>query len=954
MFRLVLITLLLLFLVARSAEQQDDLVRTISSGGDKVTVDLKPFSIRSPNFGVLVQNDTGSFLSYDNIPPSRTYLGSVRDHPGAMATALLNVNGTLLCRISFENGVEWSSTGGEASVRGTTGWNSNPQWPTSLVPASKSDAVLFVAEVGVDATYLYYLSTGSSVENTVNMAEFSILSANMPFLRDASILHTIGKVVIRASQSQDPYENPKTGVLLDRVEKQWRGAIASVVGNTHKLCLVAHPRANGGLAWVATAAKPVGYSAISATANGDFTVIWRHEAGHNWGSSHYEGGGRPEGPTIMSDNQLSRFSSSELAKILRYKSGVPRLASNITVARPPRANMDAIDIPQNCTCCSCFKSLDVLANDLDADVKSLTIALVQSPSALGSATSISNSSRNQITYTPSLAAGLFLDHLKYTIQNSLLRSSTGYVTLRPASLLGWWKMDETSGSKVQDSSGHAANGELKGGSWNNGNGLSFGGAGTVSLGASPSIRGKTSFSIALWIYVTSTSEQVIIQQRSPPSSITSGSDGGYQLSLFEGKPRFWVCSDSGDQFRFSASAAINDGGWHHIVAVRDQAEGQIYIDGKLSASASGDIKYLDVTIPVFMGADARDNTSFLTGSLMGAKIYSRALEQEEIRYLSTWPEALVAWWKLDDKSGVSAKDSSWNGATGSIEGSTTWNPDGGLTFDGAGKVALGTKPSLSGKTSFSIHAWVKVPPSAGKISRAIIIQQRSPQSSTTNGFNGEYLLYLVHGKPHFFVYGNSATQFDFSASSAINDGEWHHIVAVRDNGVGQIYIDGELSASKSGTVVRSLDASIPVFLGWDSRSGNSFFTGSLKGVKIYNQAVAPNFEAERTGICPQFLMLFASAKTPCNLLVRMYGSEDSTESEVQAMQSSSVKIRLEGFCNELVSEICYSSKSGFSSWSHWTFDEISIVIHCLNELFYLLIEITKAAFGADKSSQQKP
>ncbi|MGC4013112.1 MAG: hypothetical protein QM755_01140 [Luteolibacter sp.] len=124
--------------------------RTVSTSTDSVTVNFTLHPVRSTNFKVLVQQSDGSFSEVTTDVP-RTYLGTVDGYPGAVAAALVRANGTVYTRVSFENGMEWYSYGGTASIRGSTNWT--PAWPTSVVGTGGAGSTVRGAEVGVDASY---------------------------------------------------------------------------------------------------------------------------------------------------------------------------------------------------------------------------------------------------------------------------------------------------------------------------------------------------------------------------------------------------------------------------------------------------------------------------------------------------------------------------------------------------------------------------------------------------------------------------------------------------------------------------------------------------------------------------------------------------------------------------------------------------------------------------------
>ena len=93
----------------------------------------------------------------------------------------------------------------------------------------------------------------------------------------------------------------------------------------------------------------------------------------------------------------------------------------------------------------------------------------------------------------------------------------------------------------------------------------------------------------------------------------------------------------------------------------------------------------------------------------------------------------------------------------------------------------------------------------------MIVQQRDPNNS-----NGEYQLAVQGGKVYWWDNANGQYGFQVTSTRVVADGQWHHIVAVREaNGAGQIFIDGQLDSSKSGVAV-PLGSGIGVYIGGTS------------------------------------------------------------------------------------------------------------------------------------------
>ncbi|MGD0040477.1 MAG: LamG-like jellyroll fold domain-containing protein, partial [Isosphaeraceae bacterium] len=91
-------------------------------------------------------------------------------------------------------------------------------------------------------------------------------------------------------------------------------------------------------------------------------------------------------------------------------------------------------------------------------------------------------------------------------------------------------------------------------------------------------------------------------------------------------------------------------------------------------------------------------------------------------------------------------------------------------FSGSGGyVTLPTSADVTGTVPLSISVWIKTS------SDGVIIQQRDPNNS-----NGEYQLAVQGGKVYWWDNANGQYGFQVTSTRAVADGQWHHIVAVRE------------------------------------------------------------------------------------------------------------------------------------------------------------------------------
>lgn len=408
---------------------------THSSGS--ITVNYALHSLRGPNFDVYVQNPGGGYTAHTPSRPARTYLGTVDGYPGAIAAAQLRDDGSLRTTIIFEDGTRWK--GNTLSMTIPSAASFTPDYPTTVAPSGGAGSSVYAADVAFDLTPSYYTITGSNVDDALEIVEYCLMEVDATYLRDAAILQRLGRVVVRTSTADDPYAgSDSNGVLLPGMRDEWNSVLSTTLPPTsYDLAAVIHQGAGGGLAYVGAIGGSNRYSANGTYSSGDFTSPWRHEAGHNWSSGHYEGG-QPEGPTIMSGNSLARFSSCELAKIIGHRNAKAGILDNLGAypfPLPPRANGGRAQLNPSHSAVT----FDVLANDSDSNGEALTILSFDSSSNKGGAITRSVGTgpggRDQLIYTPAstfLPTSASTDWFTYRIQDASGQQATGYVAVKAA------------------------------------------------------------------------------------------------------------------------------------------------------------------------------------------------------------------------------------------------------------------------------------------------------------------------------------------------------------------------------------------------------------------------------------------------------------------------------------------------------------------------------------------
>lgn len=225
--------------------------------------------------------------------------------------------------------------------------------------------------------------------------------------------------------------------------------------------------------------------------------------------------------------------------------------------------------------------------------------------------------------------------------------SFDYVTWRQAGpialsgLVGFWPLDDGSGTTAADASGNNNTGTLiNGPAWTAGRisqALSFDGINEyVNVPHAPALNAYP-LTLAAWFKTNSTSGV-----RGIVNKYVVGSFNGYQVFLNDGKLCAWYLRDAatyvygGGGCTFSVPG-YNDDRWHHVAYVVDDAGGRLYVDGVLKGSQpwTGTPGAPSTTQPVHLAhyPGAFGGAEYFPGLLDDVRLYNRALTATEITAL---------------------------------------------------------------------------------------------------------------------------------------------------------------------------------------------------------------------------------------------------------------------------------------------------------------------------------
>lgn len=412
--------------------------------------------------------------------------------------------------------------------------------------------------------------------------------------------------------------------------------------------------------------------------------------------------------------------------------------------------------------------------------------------------------------------------------------------------VGYWKMDEGSGSTALDSSGNGNNATWIGSGehWQTGKfGKSalYNGSDYLEVSGLPNAFFVEAWTQEFWIKTTTNSNQVISEkgtnnafvQTMPSGIIRGGTKAGVLVVDSTGTP------------------AVNDNRWHHIAVSYDQTTLTIYIDGKFNNSYTGGASTSSATV---FSIGSRLGSSGVIGQLDDFRIYNYARTPEQVLQDmqggvlgdsgARLPDPITHY-SFDEQHGQTANNkgilgSTANGTFGANSGVSTDDPtwktendckvNGCVSFDGGDYINTGSN-STFGNSILSASAWVNF--SSLAANQYIIGKE---VSSTPYG--GWMMRINNSGKLDFSV-SVGATNYlnEYSVANMVT-GTWYHILGTYDGETINLYLDGKLVAtntSPSGTITTN---AANVNIGRSEGFGR-YLNGKIDEVKIYNIALTP-------------------------------------------------------------------------------------------------------------------
>jgi hypothetical protein len=300
------------FRVERPFTLKKRIRQTVPYEGEAYEMVLQPYSNRAKGFRVLVQGDDGALREVDPGPVT-TYRGRIDGRPGSVVAASV-LAGRLEGQILLADGTElWFGSVAERVLNAPNDlyavFDASDRLAVDGVCAGgvgeqvvlpRPDEIagnrgegetfnIFTSTLGLDADFEYYSEFGD-VDLTRARMEAVVNTVNVQYESEVDIHHEVTDVVVRTSDSTDPYTATDAEDLLDEMVNEWENNVSATPSHAHLFTGKPLDGSTVGLAYIGTVCQEgfeYGLSQANYSSNyANVTDLVAHELGHNWNATH--------------------------------------------------------------------------------------------------------------------------------------------------------------------------------------------------------------------------------------------------------------------------------------------------------------------------------------------------------------------------------------------------------------------------------------------------------------------------------------------------------------------------------------------------------------------------------------------------------------------------------------------------------------------------------------------
>jgi hypothetical protein len=484
-----------------------------------------------------------------------------------------------------------------------------------------------LTQIAFDVDYHYYLLKGSSVRNCVDAVEAIMNEVDLFYARDLMATYEITHIIVRTSQFYFPTGG---GHLLDLFRIEWNTNQSHIVRDMAHLMTNKSGIDYGGLAYVGAICNEWAYGWSL-----DSTNIVGHELGHNWGAGHCH----DLAPCNNMCGGCFYIAPNTKDIMTAYRDTLTCLddAGAYPDPLPPYAHPEQLTLTRDELAVLASETFDVLGNDHDGNLDPLAIDAFDAASEWGGTITLSPGSgpngRDELVYEPPGFVFPGEDRFAYTVGDGTGLDQQGTVTVRAEAprLVGYWKLDDETGTGAADASNYGRHATTEGEPlWAHGphdGAVYLDGADDAVLVPPMQLR-SDQVTITAWINRSGT--------QNPWAGIVFSRDGSTIAGLSLGTAHELRYHWNGTYWSWDPGLVVPANQWVFVALVVEPAQATIWLhDGTLQSAvnvAVHDIEEFDGTTK--LGHDTNSASRRFNGMLDDVRIYGYALTPTEIADLA--------------------------------------------------------------------------------------------------------------------------------------------------------------------------------------------------------------------------------------------------------------------------------------------------------------------------------
>jgi hypothetical protein len=413
-------------------------------------------------------------------------------------------------------------------------------------------------------------------------------------------------------------------------------------------------------------------------------------------------------------------------------------------------------------------------------------------------------------------------------------------------LVGWWTLDEGTGTTAHDFSGQQNDGQITGTPvWTTGKRskaltTSDSPGSYVNVGDKPSLRLSSAGTVSAWIKSTNFncdggSYCGVIDKFNGTTD-----RNGYSLTITAGFPELFVADSSGFQ-EVGSPTQLSLNTWNHVVASWNGSRVRIYVNGIMTQDTPQTQSVVDGGLSFALGNNIAFGGRF-NGIIDDARVYSRELSPNEVLNLygtgkvtlkPTANKGLIGYWPFDEGTSTISYDLSGNNNTMSNVNmeSTDWFPGKrgkSLDFDGVNEYGLVNNLTVPTEGTFS--AWVTSDFDESTCCSSFPMLFVSSDPRTSVWYNGTSDAYSLSTN------GSLTNRATYSVSGDLVG--WFHLAVTWSASGSQFYKDG-VPVGTAGTGDNSGASGSTFYLG-TRPALDRWWDGKMDDVHLYNRVLSAN------------------------------------------------------------------------------------------------------------------